>query len=161
MTRSGKISPLWQKFMVLWNIFYGLFLIWPNAEPTLANLWHYWAIFKWSKPSGPTGSFTYFAIAWKSNFSTVNPPKEETWMRGWLNGQASEHSSYGKVSLYGWSPVWLVWILWNNIICCYLCLVKWLYPNHRKHPFYDHITSNVGTGTLVTCDSNQVKNSFN
>ena len=30
---------------------FGLFLIWQNAEPTLANLWHYWANFhccKWS-----------------------------------------------------------------------------------------------------------------
>ena len=43
VTRLGEISPLWQKFTSLWQIFDCLFLIWLNAEPTLANLWHYWA----------------------------------------------------------------------------------------------------------------------
>ena len=38
------------KSLRLWQIFNGLFLIWQNAEPTLANLLHYWANFhccKW------------------------------------------------------------------------------------------------------------------
>ena len=38
VTRFGEILPLWQKFTSLWQIFNGLFLIWQNAEPTLANL---------------------------------------------------------------------------------------------------------------------------
>ena len=38
VTRFGKILPLWQKFTSLWQIFEGLFLIWQNAEHTLANL---------------------------------------------------------------------------------------------------------------------------
>ena len=49
VTRLGKISPLWQKFTSLWHIFDGLFLIWGNAEPTLANLLHYWPNFHCSK----------------------------------------------------------------------------------------------------------------
>ena len=36
VTRFGKILPLWQKFSSIWQIFNGLFLIWQNAEPTLA-----------------------------------------------------------------------------------------------------------------------------
>ena len=50
VTRFGEMLPLWQKFTSLWQIFDCLFLIWQNAEPTFANLWHYWAIFhccKW------------------------------------------------------------------------------------------------------------------
>ena len=50
VTRFGKISPLWQKFTRSRASFNGLFLIWQNAEPTLANLGHYWANFhccKW------------------------------------------------------------------------------------------------------------------
>ena len=39
VTRFGKISPLWQ-------IFDSLFLIWQKAEPTLANLLHYWGNFQ-------------------------------------------------------------------------------------------------------------------
>ena len=41
---SGK------KFTSLLPIFYSLYLIWQNAEPTLASLSHYWANFhccKW------------------------------------------------------------------------------------------------------------------
>ena len=37
VTRCGKISPFWQKFPSLWQMFQGLFLVWQNAEPTLAN----------------------------------------------------------------------------------------------------------------------------
>ena len=50
VTRFGESLPLCQKFTSLWQIFDGLFIIWQNAEPTLANLWHYWANFhcyKW------------------------------------------------------------------------------------------------------------------
>ena len=43
MTRLSKISPFCQKLTSFWQIFDSLFLIWQNAEPTLANLWHYWA----------------------------------------------------------------------------------------------------------------------
>ena len=38
VTRFGENSPLWQKFTSIWQIFAGLFLIWQNAENTLANL---------------------------------------------------------------------------------------------------------------------------
>ena len=38
VTKFGEISPLWQKLTSLWLIFAGLFLIWQNAYPTLANL---------------------------------------------------------------------------------------------------------------------------
>ena len=38
VTRFDKNSPLWQKFTSLWQILDSLFLIWQNAEPTLANL---------------------------------------------------------------------------------------------------------------------------
>ena len=50
VTRFGKISPLWQKITSLWQILSGLFLFWQNAEPPLADLWHYWTNFpccKW------------------------------------------------------------------------------------------------------------------
>ena len=50
VTRFGEILPLWQKFTSLWQKFNGLFLIWQNAEHTLANLQHYWTNFhccKW------------------------------------------------------------------------------------------------------------------
>ena len=46
VTRFGEISPTWQKFTSLWQIFDGLFLIWQSAKPTLANLRHYWANFQ-------------------------------------------------------------------------------------------------------------------
>ena len=52
VTRFCEISPLWQKFTSRWQIFDGLFLIWQNAQPTLANLWHNWDNFhccKWPK----------------------------------------------------------------------------------------------------------------
>ena len=52
VTRFGEISLLWQKFTGLLQFFEGFFLIWQNDEPTLANLWHYWANFhccKWPK----------------------------------------------------------------------------------------------------------------
>ena len=48
--RFGEILPLWEKFTSYWKIFDALFLIWQNAEPTLANLSHFWANFhccKW------------------------------------------------------------------------------------------------------------------
>ena len=32
--RFGEISPLWQKFTSLWQIFDSLLLIWQIAEPT-------------------------------------------------------------------------------------------------------------------------------
>ena len=50
VTRFGKILPLWQKFISIWQIWDCLFLIWKNAEHAVANLWHYWAHFdccKW------------------------------------------------------------------------------------------------------------------
>ena len=34
-----------KNFTSLWQIFEGLFLSWQNGEPTLANVWHYWANF--------------------------------------------------------------------------------------------------------------------
>ena len=37
VTRLGKISPHWQKFTSFGRIFDGLFLIWQNAEATLAK----------------------------------------------------------------------------------------------------------------------------
>ena len=43
--RFDEISPLWQKFTRLWQIFEGLFLIWQNIRPTLAHFVHHWAIF--------------------------------------------------------------------------------------------------------------------
>ena len=43
VTRFGKILPLWQRFTSIWQFFDSLFLIWQNAEPTLANLVHFWA----------------------------------------------------------------------------------------------------------------------
>ena len=45
VTKLCEILPLWQKFKSLWQIFEGLFLIWQNVEPTLANLLHYWGNF--------------------------------------------------------------------------------------------------------------------
>ena len=47
VTRFGEISPLWKKFTSLWKIFDSLFLIWQNAEPYFAKLWHYWANCHW------------------------------------------------------------------------------------------------------------------
>ena len=50
VTRFGENLHLLQYFTSLWQIFYGLFLIWQNVEPTLANLVNYWADFhclKW------------------------------------------------------------------------------------------------------------------
>ena len=38
-----SVWPDLAKFCHFWQICDGLFLIWQNAEPTLANLWHYWA----------------------------------------------------------------------------------------------------------------------
>ena len=38
VTRFSEISPLQKKFTSLWQILDGLFLIWQNAEPALANL---------------------------------------------------------------------------------------------------------------------------
>ena len=49
VTRYGEILPLWQKFTSLWQMFNGLYLIWQNTQPTLANLWHYWTNFHCSK----------------------------------------------------------------------------------------------------------------
>ena len=49
VTRFGEILPLWLKFTSLWQICKGLFLIWQNAEPILANLWHFWANFLYCK----------------------------------------------------------------------------------------------------------------
>ena len=36
VTRFGEISPLWQTFTSIWQNFDSFFLIWQNAEPTLA-----------------------------------------------------------------------------------------------------------------------------
>ena len=50
-TRFVVISPLWQTFTSLWQIFDCIFIIKQNIDSTLANLWHYWANFyccKWS-----------------------------------------------------------------------------------------------------------------
>ena len=78
MTRFGEISPLWQKFTSLWQIFDSFFLIWQNAEPTLAILWHYWANFhccKWPniekiKPPGNSDiKHTFFFLI----FLSLNP----------------------------------------------------------------------------------------
>ena len=38
VTRFGEISPLWQKFTNLWQIFDGLFFTWQIADPTFSNL---------------------------------------------------------------------------------------------------------------------------
>ena len=38
VTIFGEILTLWQKSTGLWQVFDGLFLIWQNAYPTLANL---------------------------------------------------------------------------------------------------------------------------
>ena len=38
VTRFVEISPIWKKFTSHWQIIGGLFLIWQNAEATLANL---------------------------------------------------------------------------------------------------------------------------
>ena len=50
VTRFDKIAPFWQNFTSLCQKFHSLFLMWQNAEPTLANLCHYVANFhcyKW------------------------------------------------------------------------------------------------------------------
>ena len=44
-TRFCKISPLWQKLPSLWPMIDGSFLIWQNAEPTLAICDTIWLIF--------------------------------------------------------------------------------------------------------------------
>ena len=36
VTIFGEISPPWEKFTSLWQFFDSLFLIWQNAEPTIA-----------------------------------------------------------------------------------------------------------------------------
>ena len=45
VTRFSEISPFLQKFTNIWQIFDSLFLIWQNAEHTLANLWYIGLIF--------------------------------------------------------------------------------------------------------------------
>ena len=45
VTRFCKISPLWQKLPSLWPMIDGSFLIWQNAEPTLAICDTIWLIF--------------------------------------------------------------------------------------------------------------------
>ena len=45
VTRFVEILPLWQKLTFIDQFFESLFLFWQNTESTLANLWHYWAIF--------------------------------------------------------------------------------------------------------------------
>ena len=44
--RFGVISPLMQKYLILWLIFAGLFPIWQNVKPTWANLVHHKANFR-------------------------------------------------------------------------------------------------------------------
>ena len=41
-------------------------------------------------------------------------------------------NAWGKVSLYGWSPVWPDWILPNKKECCSLYIVKLMYPYQSK-----------------------------
>ena len=48
VTSFAEISPLLQNFKSLWQFFDRIFLIWQNDEPTLANLEHYWANFRFS-----------------------------------------------------------------------------------------------------------------
>ena len=38
VTKFGEISPLWQRFTSLWQIFDNSFLIWQNTQLTLADL---------------------------------------------------------------------------------------------------------------------------
>ena len=38
VTRFGETSPLWQKITSHWKFFDGLFMIWQNAVPALADL---------------------------------------------------------------------------------------------------------------------------
>ena len=38
VTRFGEISPFWQKFTSLWQIFDSLFLIWQNAQHNLTKM---------------------------------------------------------------------------------------------------------------------------
>ena len=40
-----QISPQWQNFTSLWQMFDGSFLIWQNVERTWAKLIQYWANF--------------------------------------------------------------------------------------------------------------------
>ena len=53
--RRQQCDQIWRNFTTLAKVneslanFYGLFPIWQNAYPTLANLWHYWANFQFCK----------------------------------------------------------------------------------------------------------------
>ena len=67
MTRFGKISAFWHNFD-------GLFLIWQNVEPTLANLLHYCADFHCCKRPNIENNLTIRSqctvshIIWKADF---------------------------------------------------------------------------------------------
>ena len=43
-TRFGEISPLWKNLTRLWQYLAGLFRIWQNSGPTLANCVGLWSI---------------------------------------------------------------------------------------------------------------------
>ena len=45
VTKFGEISPLWQHFMNLCQMFVGLFIVLQMFEPTLAKLLCFWAAF--------------------------------------------------------------------------------------------------------------------
>ena len=46
VTRLGEFSPLWQNLQSLGQFFEGLFIIWQNFGPTLAN-WENFRSCKW------------------------------------------------------------------------------------------------------------------
>ena len=75
------LSPVWpdlvkfcrfvEKFPSIWQIFDSLFLVWQNAEHTLAILCHYWAYFHCCKWPNIDNYFTHLCTLTmtKSNLS--------------------------------------------------------------------------------------------
>ena len=53
--------------MSIWQNFDGLFLIWQNAEPSLANFWHYWANFPCYLWPLIENNLTLWSHWWSSN----------------------------------------------------------------------------------------------
>ena len=141
--------------------FFTVFLIWPNAEPTLANLCHYWANFKcckWpniKKPGHTAGGslganrrhfpFSAAAFAWQA--ASFTQDGNGSWKKYLQSGK--NYISWVLASVTGWfrqkisqhlnhrgpsGKKWCISKIAHSIVQFWPCFPKCIAKDLKSHP---------------------------
>ena len=79
VTRFGEISPLWQKFKTFWLSLEGLFSIWQNFKPTLANISSKWQAFIVVNHQKLKNNLSIWSPWFRSDLYSMSSNESPTW----------------------------------------------------------------------------------